>query len=180
MAPDQLLALRARRAYEVSRLGVGARMAIPAALVVLLALAINGPDPMCLAAGGLLCAIVAASGWQGGEWGRAALPALAAGLLPFFAPLSSRGLGHVCVAGSCVSYCLIACAVSGFVAGFLFTSRARPQGGGWLLGAAVLALTGSLGCAFTGLPGMIGMLVGGAAGVVPAALWMARSPSSSP
>lgn len=175
MAPDAALAARARSAYERGRWGVGLTRAAPAALIAGVALLLHGMALACVAAGAALLALVAVFGWRGGEPARVTGPALLVGLLPFCAPAASRGLGHACVAAGCISYCLIACVVSGLVAGFVFAARTRPRGSGWWAGAAVLALTGSLGCAYAGVPGLLGMLVGSAVGAVPAALWVART-----
>jgi hypothetical protein len=114
-------------------------------------------------------------GWRGGPHAEVATPALWAGLVPFAAPLLSRGYGHLCVEGACVSYCLLACGIGGFLAGLVFAARARPRGAAWASGAGILALTGALGCTFAGVPGLLGMLAGGVVGAVPAAWWMARA-----
>jgi len=137
--------------------------------------------------GALWCAIVCASlclaviafVWRGGAWARPVGPAIAVGLIPLAAPLCTRALAPICVGDSCVSTCLVACCAAGLIAGGIFAARFTPQKReGWLAAATLLGLTGSIGCACAGVPGLVGMLLGALAGAMPAGVW-ARGQASN-
>jgi len=180
MEPSETaLALRARRAYEQGRLQAALWRAVP--LVPLVAWSLGWCRYPTLAAlcGTALIALTAGFAWRGQKWGRAVAPGLAAGLPPLVLPLLMRGASEVCVGEMCCSLCLVGCVSGGLVAGLLLGRRAAalPEGRGAFLAAAgaLALLAGAPACAFAGVVGLAGLLLGFAAGSAPALL--ARAPA---
>jgi hypothetical protein len=90
-----------------------------------------------------------------------------------------RGASEVCVGEMCCSLCLVGCVGGGLGAGLLVGRRAAalPEGRGAFLAAAgaLALLAGAPACAFAGLMGLAGLLLGFAAGSAPPLL--ARAPA---
>jgi hypothetical protein len=176
---EAALALRARRAYEQGRLQAALWRAAP--LVPLVAWSLGWCRYPTLAAlcGAALIALTVAFGWRGEQWGRAVAPGLVAGLPPLVLPLLMRGASEVCVGEMCCSLCLVGCVSGGLVAGLLLGRRAAalPEGRGAFLAAAgaLALLAGAPACAFAGVVGLAGLLLGFATGSAPALL--ARAPA---
>lgn len=176
---ETALALRARRAYEQGRLQAALWRAVP--LVPLVAWSLGWCRYPTLAAlcGSALIALTVAFSWRGQMWGRAVAPGLTAGLPPLVLPLLMRGASEVCMGEICCSLCLVGCVSGGLVAGLLLGRRAAalPEGrGAFLAAAGALALLGGApACAFAGVVGLAGLLLGFAAGSAPALL--ARAPA---
>jgi hypothetical protein len=127
--------------------------------------------------GAALVALTAAFSWRGQLWGRAVAPGLAAGLAPLILPLLMRGASEICVGQMCCSLCLVVS--GGIVAGLAIGRRASGLAEGratFLAAAGTLALlAGAPACAFAGVVGLLGLLLGFAAGSAPALL--ARAPA---
>ena len=176
---ESALAVRTRRAYERGRLQAALWRAVP--LVPLVAWTLGWCRYPVLAAlcGMALIALTVAFGWRGQTWGRAIAPGLLAGLPPLVLPLLMRGASDVCVGEMCCSLCLLGCVGGGLGAGLLVGRRAAalPEGrGAFLAAAGVLALlAGAPACAFAGVIGLAGLLLGFAAGSAPTLL--ARAPA---
>jgi hypothetical protein len=176
---EAALALRARRSYEQGRLQAALWRAVP--LVPLVAWAVGWcPYPILgLLCGAALVALTVGFGWRGQLWGRAVAPGLAAGLAPLVLPLLMRGASEICVGEMCCSLCLVGCVSGGLVAGLVIGRRAAAlpeERGAFLAAAGALALlAGAPACAFAGVAGLAGLLLGFAAGSAPALL--ARTPA---
>ncbi|HEV8324652.1 MAG TPA: hypothetical protein VG389_23745 [Myxococcota bacterium] len=157
------LEARARRAYERGRLAAGVRRAWPVVPMAMLSLAGCQRPVFTLVAGAVLAAAAVGLVWRGEAWGRAVVPGLVAGTLPLLLPILVRQL-HACPGGSCAGACLVACTVGGLAAGAALGVRAvRLESGrlSYLIAGAVIAgLTGALGCAVSGVAGVVGMAAG--------------------
>jgi len=111
--------------------------------------------------------------WYGQEPRRAVLPAVAAGLLPLTFALCANLVEHGCAGTACFHLCVPACAIGGVVAGLTVAAVGHRRRHGlvfWLSASGIALLTGAMGCACVGYSGMVGMLVGYAAGLVPSGL----------
>jgi hypothetical protein len=170
---------RARRSYEVARLrsSFGAAWFI-APMVVLSLHACNAPA-LTLAIGALLLAACAYASWRGTELSRAVAPGLSSGFLAALVPIIAQALGEPCssiLPGSCA----LSCVLGGIAAGAFLAYRARgvdQDRARFLTTAGTIAfLAGSLGCALSGIGGILGMSVGLAATAAPV-LFLARSRS---
>lgn len=178
-APPELeaLARRARWAYERGRVARGVHVAVPLALVVVLALVLGADRAWALRLGALLVLFGAVFAWRGRMLERAVLPGVAAGLVPLAAACAAQSMGHVCVGDGCTSLCLPACIAGGLVAGALVGRFARTQSSPWqaVLAAGGLAwFTGAMGCACVGAGGVVGLLGGLFVGSGPLVLRLAR------
>jgi hypothetical protein len=180
MEPSEAaLALRARRAYERGRLQAAVWRAVPLVPLVAWSLAWCRYPTLAALCGATLVALTVAFGWRGQTWGRAIAPGLLAGLPPLVLPLLMRGASEVCVGEMCCSLCLLGCVSGGIVAGLLIGRRASGLAEGratFLAAAGALALlAGAPACAFAGVVGLAGLLLGFAAGSAPVLL--ARAPA---
>jgi hypothetical protein len=180
MGPSETALLaRARRAYERGRLRAALWRA--ALLVPVVAWSWTWcPYPaLAVACGTALVALTVAFRWRGQVWARGIWPGLAAGLPPLVLPFLMREASQVCVGEVCCSLCLIGCVGGGLVAGALVGRRAASLGEGraaFLAAAGTLALlAGAPACAFAGVIGLAGLLIGFAGGTAP--LLLARAPS---
>jgi hypothetical protein len=180
MEPSEAtIAARARRAYERGRVQASLWRAAP--LLPLAAWMVSWCRYPVLAAacGALLVALTIAFVWRGQVWGRAVAPGLAAGLAPLVLPLFMRGASEVCVGETCCSLCLIGCVTGGLVAGVFVGRRASAlsEGRGAFLGAAgtLAVLAGAPACAYAGVIGLAGLLIGFAVGTAPVALARAQT-----
>ncbi len=160
---DQVLEVRARRAYELGRLRRSLRVAPFVLIAAGAAMASGRPlGSSCALAVGIL-ALAAGLGFAGGGAGRAVLPGLAGGSAALAMPLLVGTVGFACIGPACMSFCLPSCVLGGAIAGALIAVRARREEreSSFALPALLLAgLTGALGCTMAGVAGVVGMVVG--------------------
>jgi hypothetical protein len=161
---------RARYAYELGRLR---RAALVAALTVpLLLLAVScgaGLHLSCLLEIGLVASVLALV-WRGEGFEAGALPGLFAGAIPFAVSFGLRYSVHgpATHCDTChipTALCFAGTLLSGLAAGAaiaLSTAKLRPQWRSRAIPSAALVavLAGSLGCAFFGLTGVLGLWAG--------------------
>ena len=175
MAPVERVALEglARSGYERGRAlqALGrATLAIP----IVAAMFATCPSPHLATLCGLLLFFGSAGLWWRGEtYGRAVLPGAVAGLIPLAAaPLAS--LVERIATVSCWQVCVSLCAATGILAGIVigYTTLEHHRGRrAFALSAVAIALVvGAPGCAFAGILGVAGMLVGLGIVSVPLAL----------
>ena len=157
-------ALRARalRAYEWGRIRAALRDTLPVIPLIGGSLLACAAPAHTIASGCLLYAVAVGLRWKGGAFARAVTPGFVAGLGAFFAPLLA---GALWADPACDGLALRAvCFVGGFATGGfvgLSALRATTDEASFLRSAAVIAgLTGSLGCLFSGLGGILGMVLG--------------------
>jgi hypothetical protein len=176
---EAALAVRARRAYEQGRLQVAVWRAVPLVPLVAWSLAWCRYPTLAALCGATLVALTVAFAWRGQLWGRAVAPGLAAGLAPLVLPLLMRGATEVCVGEMCCSLCLLGCVSGGIVAGVVIGRRASALAEGrapfFAAAGALALLAGAPACAFAGIVGLAGLLLGFAAGSAPVLL--ARAPA---
>jgi len=176
---DAALLARARRAYEQGRLQAALWRAAPLVPVVAWTWSWCRYPALAALCGAALVALTVAFRWRGQVWGRAVLPGLAAGLAPLVLPWLMRGASEVCVGEMCCSLCLLGCVGGGSLAGVLVGRRAAAldEGRGTFLAAAgaLALLAGAPACAFAGVIGLAGLLIGFAGGTAPVLL--ARAPA---
>lgn len=162
-SPEAALRARARRAYELGRLRHAVAVAWPALPLAAVGLAAR-PAPGSVPIALLLVAVALGLAWRGRGAGRAVRLGLAAGIAPIVLPLAMMRLGHFCVDGRCLSSCLAGCVLGGGLAGLVVGARAAREPtarADFALGAgAVAVLAGTLGCAWAGVPGVLGMIAG--------------------
>jgi hypothetical protein len=171
---------RARVAYELGRLR---RAALVAALTVpLVALAVScgaGLHLACLLEIGLVGTVLALV-WRGEGFEAGALPGLFAGAIPFATSLALRASVHGPAAhcATCqipTALCFGGTLLSGLAAGAAVAfsaARLRPEWRSRAIPSAALVavLAGSLGCAFFGLTGVLGVTAGLALAGTPAVI----------
>jgi|SRR5262245_18907392 len=174
-APDAIFERRARRAYEIGRLGSGARRAAPLLFPIALALRGCSAPQVVLVCGGALLVAVTLFLWRGQDWKAGVGPGIAAGLAPLLLPVFARGTGHLCGPGTCLLLPAV-CAFGGLLGGALLGVLApRPRAGRsvpFIVACTIAALTGAVGCLLYGLAGLLIMGAGLAAGMTP--LFVAR------
>jgi hypothetical protein len=174
MATTDLLAARARRAYELGRLRQALRLAPAALFAAGLALACGRPAGLSCALGAALLLAVVGLSFRGQSAGRGVVPGLLAGVMPLALPLATRTLGFACFGHSCAALCLPACVAGGAAAGALvawFAARERAGEASFIVAAAtVAALAGCLGCTLAGVAGVLGLLAGTVLGGAPVLL----------
>jgi hypothetical protein len=110
--------------------------------------------------------------WFGQGPQRAVLPGLMAGLVPLALALCANHV-HSCGPEGCTSYCVPACTVGGIVAGLAVAAvglKRRERIWFWLSASGLAVLVGGMGCSCVGGAGVVGLLSGYAAGVVPGLL----------
>src|SRR5713101_3077387 len=154
---------RARRAYEAARLR-RAVLAFAPILLLVTATALTGHRfGYTLAFGSALFALGVALLWYGLSAKQAVLPGVAAGLVPLLFALCARQMNHACGGDHCLMFCVPACLAGGVIAGIVVGSigvRTRRGFGFWLAASGVCLLTGAMGCACVGLPGVMGLALG--------------------
>jgi hypothetical protein len=124
-----------------------------------------------LAFGSVLFFLGVALLWYGRSAKQAVIPGVAAGLVPLLFAICARQLHHVCGGDHCLTFCVPVCVVGGAIAGLVVGSASMREGRGfgfWLAAAGVTLLTGAMGCACAGLPGLVGLALGFAVSGVPA------------
>ncbi len=160
---------RVRRRYERTRLLRSTLGFAPMIVLVLTVAGIGKRPTSALLFGGLLFVTGVLLLWWGRTLQRAVLPGVLAGLIPLSLSLAAN-LGHGCAAGHCSTLCLPACSLGGVVAGFIVSTYAVRQGHGmaFFAGAALVSvLTGAMGCSCIGSSGVVGLVAGFAAGLLP-------------
>jgi hypothetical protein len=160
MEPTDLdvLRRRARRMYELGRWRRALVAAVPAAALSSIAARSTHEvlDPM---AGGSLLAIASVVFlWRGQHAGRAVLPGMVAGLIPFTAALLVR-----CAGETRFAICAVVSFLASAVGGLLVARSARVSGAigrTWLYAGSVAILTGSVACTCIGVGGLAGLVLG--------------------
>jgi hypothetical protein len=121
--------------------------------------------------GAVLFVVATAFSWRGGPIAKGVVPGFIAGAVPLLLPLSLRSAGVVCVGGSCVSICLLACFGGGIVAGAAIAFVAARLGEGqrpfFAAASTIAGLTGGLGCVLAGFGGIVGLAAGAAVAATP-------------
>lgn len=170
----------ARASYERGRLQRGLELALPTLVLAGVAILIHEGSLATASVAAVLVLATVFAGHYGRGLDRLVGPATLSGLPAFVAPLCITTEAHLCAGDWCLSYCLTACVAGGLVSGLLFAGRLRriapgPMAG--LFGSGLLLMVGMLGCIAAGVPGVIGLIVGGAVGGVPR---LFLSPSAGP
>jgi hypothetical protein len=166
---------RARRAYELGRVRAGLRVGLFVVPMTVVAAPVCGAPVTAAVLGAALYAITAGLIWRGEEYGEAAGVGLLAGTAPLLLALVLRSGGHPCVRDFCWTANLPLLVGGGLVAGAAVALRAtrvaRRRAAFVAASALVAGITGSLGCVFGGVAGLLGMAAGLLAGSSPAAVW---------
>ena len=154
--------IRVRTAYERGRLTAGLRTSAMVLPMVAASFGGCGRPATSLALGALIVTLTAVLVWRGGSAGRAVRPAIIAGLVALIVPLvATRIFEPLGITGALP---LAACFIGGLGSGAIITRRAmherdhRAQFA--LVGGAIAALSGSLGCLGAGLGSVIAMATG--------------------
>jgi len=176
---EAALLARARRAYERGRLQSALSRSALLVPVVAWSWTWCRYPVLAVVCGTALVALAVAFRWRGQAWARGVGPGLAAGLPPLVLPFLMREASQVCVDEMCCSLCLIGCVGGGLAAGVFLGRRAASIDEGraaFLAAGGTLALlAGAPACAFAGVAGLAGLLLGFAGGSAPVLL--ARSPA---
>jgi hypothetical protein len=160
---------RARLAYEASRLRRAVVAFAPILLLVVAAALIGHRVEYAMVFGSALFAVGVVLLWYGHDIRRAVIPGVLAGLVPLVFALCAKRMGHACTGDGCMTLCVPACAAGGFLAGIVINVAWFRHGryfGFWLAASAVTLLTGAMGCACTGVLGLVGLTLGYAATAV--------------
>jgi len=165
----------ARRAYEMGRLRLAGKVAAAALLVGAAAVGLGRPLGMTVALCTALAASIVLIVYRGGTAARAVWPSLAAGTGAMFLPLAIRTAGCSLFGPECMRFCLPACIAGGAAMGVALAWMARHEETHprefLLAGAAIAALTASIGCSLIGAGGVIGMALATVAAGAP--VWLA-------
>ena len=163
---------RTRARYEWARAKRALVGFAPLLLVVAVATAV-ARHPLVAGALGIGAFIAGAVMlWYGRDPKRAVLPGIFAGFVPLVLALCTSHM-HGCMGDSCMMMCVSACTLGGLVAGLAVASVGNQRRAGavfWLSASGLALLTGAMGCACVGYPGVAGLAIGFAAGVVPGLL----------
>jgi len=161
---------RARVRYEWARTRRALLGAVPVVLVTTVAAWVGGRAATVSLIGSVVFVWAVLLLWYGREPRRALLPGFAAGLVPLTFALCANLLEHGCTGSACLRLCVPACAIGGVIAGLAVAAVGHRRRYGpvfWLSASGIALLTGAMGCACVGYSGVVGMLVGYAAGLVP-------------
>lgn len=154
-----LLARRARRAYELGRLRMALRVGLLVVPAVALGVALSSSRLECACLGALLVAGAIALRWYGRGYDRAVVPGLVAGVLPMSAGLVGPNLAVIGPETACAVLCAV-----GLVSGVLLARQAardaRLDAKRWLVGVAVAGLMAVMGCLGHGFEAVFGLLLG--------------------
>ena len=168
--PDRLLLERARRAYEMGRLGAALRwslLLLPAVGIALVCC--HNPGPTLVSGAGLVL-LVAFCQWRGQGYRRGVGPGLVAGFVPLLLPILAQATGHVCGSGGCLLFPTV-CGVGGLLGGITLGVLApRPRDGRaipFVTACLIAGVAGSVGCLLYGLVGLGVMIAGLLAGATP-------------
>jgi hypothetical protein len=162
MAPDPHAITAAESAYQRGRAKLALTHAAPALAYTGVAF-LAGSDPRAVWFGMAAFLAGGLAVFLGGAFGRAVLPALVYGALPFAVTHVVQSFGHVCVAGACVSWCMPACAATGLLIGVAFARRAERDRDPLLFfvsGFPLIVATGALGCRCLGYGSVAGLALG--------------------
>jgi hypothetical protein len=168
--PDTDLSARARRAYEMGRLGAALRrslLLLPAVGMAFLCCARPGPTVLC---GAALVLLVTFCLWRGQDYGRGVGPGLVAGFVPLLLPILVQATGHLCTSGRCLLFptvCGVGGLLGGITLGFMAPSPRDGHAIPFVTACLVAGLAGSVGCLLYGLVGLGVMIAGLLAGTVP-------------
>ncbi len=167
---DGVLSERARRAYEMGRLGAALRnslLLLPAVGVALVCCSNPGPS---LVSGAGLILLVAFCQWRGQGYRRGVRPGLVAGFVPLLLPILAQATGHLCASGGCLLFPTV-CGVGGLLGGITLGMMApRPRDGRaipFVTACLIAGLAGSVGCLLYGLVGLGVMIAGLLVGATP-------------
>jgi hypothetical protein len=169
MAPSSSyssLARRARRAYERARLVDAAVRAAPVALIVAVVAASSEAPGWRLWLGGAAVIAATLAFWRGQILARAAKAGILAALAPLAVPFVADSLHRGCdCARLPLAACMLLCVGGGAIAGAIMAVLAarEREADRWRFAstAAIMAAwLGTLGCAFAGAAGMLGMAGG--------------------
>jgi hypothetical protein len=108
--------------------------------------------------------------WYGRELSKARIAGGSARPDPLTLALCANQMQHACMGGTCMTVCLPACTVGGFVAGIgmaIVGHRQRHGLGYWLAASTITVLTGAMGCSCIGYAGVVGLIVGLGIGLIP-------------
>jgi hypothetical protein len=164
---------RARTRYESARAKRAAFGSTPVLLVTLIAAWLGDRPQTVILVGSFVFTWAVLLLWYGREPRRAVLPGIAAGLVPLAFALCANLIEHGCTGAECFRLCVPACALGGVVAGLAVAAvghRRRRGAGFWVSASGIALLTGAMGCACVGYAGVVGMMMGYGAGLVPGAL----------
>lgn len=162
MAPEQNAVAAARAAYQRGRAKLALTHAAPALVYMAIALA-AGSEHHAAGLGFVAFVVGALAVFLGGAFGRAVLPALVYGALPFTVTHVVQSFGHVCIPGGCVAWCMPACAATGLLVGVAFARRAERDRDPLLFfvaGFPLIVATGALGCRCIGYGSIVGLALG--------------------
>lgn len=178
MGPSEhdLLARRARRAYELGRLRMASRVALLVIPAVALGVMLSSARSECACLGVIVLASAVGLRWYGRGYDRAVVPGVIAGVLPMSAGLVSPRL---LAAGEEVT-CAVLCAV-GLVSGIMLARYATRDAQGldgrrWLVGVGIAAVMAIIGCLGHGFEALLGLLLGS---VIVAAYFLVRGKPGS-
>jgi hypothetical protein len=172
MDHDRLMK-RARRAYELGRLGRASRFGLLAVPPSVVSVDACTSDLMCGVCGSLLAVLLVAFAWRGETYERAIWPGFLAGITAFSVPLIGSAIG-LCAPGAPIPLCLLFCVLGGLAAGAFVGLRmldSERRATFLIAGISVAGLVGSLGCAIAGIAGVTGMIVGVAITAAPIWIW---------
>jgi hypothetical protein len=161
--------MRARRAYELTRVRRAALAFAPVVLLIVGAALIGERVGYILAFGSALFLLGAGLLWYGRGVKRAVLPGLAAGLVPLIFGLCAKYV-HTCMGAGCLAFCVPTCFAGGLIAGVVVDFvglRSATKMGFWVAASGIGLLTGAMGCVCAGALGLAGLMVGFAIGAAP-------------
>ncbi len=161
---------RARRAYEVGRLGAAARGGVLLLPVIGLALRCCTNLAGTLAGGTGLLALVTFCLWRGQDYRRGVRPGLVAGVVPLLLPILVQAGGQPCNSGRCLllpAVCALGGLVGGMTLGILAPRPREGQGIPFVTACLIAGFAGSVGCLLYGLVGLGVMILGLLLGATP-------------
>lgn len=169
----------ARRAYELGRIRLGAKVGAAALVIGVAAVGLGRPFGLTATLCGALAVLVGFVAFRGGAGGRAVWPALAAGAGAMFLALAIPTAGCTLFGPQCMRFCFHACIAGGAIVGAALALTARHEEKDarefLIAGAAIAALTASIGCSLAGAGGVLGMALGTVVAGTP--IWLAARPA---
>ena len=159
----------ARRRYERARLGRSLAGAAPVLLVAAVAMLLGRRPSSAALFGGLLFVSGVVLLWRGRDLHRAVLPGVLSGLIPLAFALVANA-GHGCAGGHCSTLCVPACTAGGVTAGIVVSvvaTRLKLGWGFWAAASTMAVLTGAMGCSCVGASGVLALIGGFSAGLIP-------------
>ena len=169
---EDLLWRRARRQYELGRLRHTLQHSWPVVPIIAIGALYHSDAALIASAGAILFALATLFSWLGQTWGRAIFAGFLAGAPPLLIPRLVPANAFCWIGGRCWEWCMLLCPLSGLIAGAavgVLATRHQDRGLHFLAAVALIAsVTGTLGCSVAGILGIVGMLAGGAVGLIPA------------